>query len=146
MLILSSIAIDPKLSSGGVWADYMGGQFLLARKGASYDARVGELFNLNREVLEKKDDAGSMTPEAMSKLQEIYTIAFCEQCLLDWKNVGEKGEGELAYTPELGVKLMLDPRYAELARFLEMFSLNHSYYRAAAEESVAKTVKSSAVS
>jgi DNA-binding PucR family transcriptional regulator len=146
MLMLSSIAIDPSLSAGGVWAPYMGGEFLLARKGSNYNARLAELYNEHRDVLEKRNEDQTLTPPAVAKMQEIYTIAFCEHCLLDWRNVGEKGEGELKYTAELGTKLLLDPRYAELAQFLESYSLNHMNYRSAAEQEVAKVVKSSAVS
>lgn len=147
MLILSSIAIDPKLSAGGVWAPYMGGEFLLARKGSNYNARLSELYNENREVLDKREEGTDrLTPEAVAMMQEIYTRAFCEHCLLDWKDVGEKDKGELPYSPELATQLLLDPRYAELAQYLENFSLNHMNYRTAAEQEVAKVVKSSAVS
>lgn len=146
MLILSSIAIDPKLSSGGVWAPYMGGEFLLARKGPTYQARVGELYTQNKEAIDAKDANGLMTPEAVLKMQEIHVIAFCEHVLLDWKNVGEKESGEIKYTPEIGIKLLMNPVYAELAAHLENYSANHYYYRAAANLEVAKVVKSSAVS
>lgn len=149
MLILSSIALDPKLSTGGVWAPYMGGEFLLARKGATHQARIGELYTEHKAVIDSKDKDDLMTPEAILKMQEIHTIAFCEHVLLDWKNVGEKGAKgaeELKYTPELGIKLLMNPAYAELAAYLENFSSNHYYYRAAANLEVAKKVKSSAVS
>jgi hypothetical protein len=146
MLILSSIAIDPKLSSGGVWAPYMGGEFLLARKGPAFQARVGELYTENREVIDSKDGNGLMTPEAVHMMQEIHTRAFCEHILLDWKNVGEKDSGEIKYTPEIGTQLLMNPLYSELANYLENFSANHFYYRAASNLEVAKVVKSSAVS
>jgi hypothetical protein len=146
MLILSSIAVDPKLASGGVWANYLGGEFLLARKGPGHQARLGELFTSNKDVIETKDEKGLATPEAVAKLQEIYTIAFCEHVLLDWRNVGEKGSGEIKYTPEIGVKLLLNPMYAELAAWLENYSNNHYYYLAATNHEVASTVKDSAVS
>lgn len=146
MLILSAIAIDPKLSTGGVWAPYMGGEFLLARKGAAYNARLGELYTEHKALFENKDANGNLTPEAALKMQEIYTIAFCEHCLLDWKNVGEKEQGEIKYTPDLGTQLLLNPMYAELTQYLENFSLNHMHYRAAAQQTVANTVKNSAVS
>lgn len=149
MLILSSIAIDPKLSSGGVWAPYMGGEFLLARKGPAYQARIGELYTEHKAIIDTKDKDGLMTPEAILKMQEIHTIAFCEHVLLDWKDVGEKGangDEELKYTSELGTKLLMNPIYAELAAYLENYSNNHFYYRAAANLEVAKKVKSSAVS
>lgn len=149
MLILSSIAIDPALSNGGVWAPYMGGQFLLARKGPAFQARVGELYTEHKDIIDSKDANQLMTPEAVLKMQEIHTIAFCEHVLLGWKDVGEKGakgDKELKYTPELGVKLLMNPVYAELAAYLESYSANHYYYRAAANLEVAKKVKSSAVS
>lgn len=149
MLILSSIAIDPKLANGGVWAEYMGGRFLLARKGPAFQARVGELYTEHKAIIDAKDANELMTPEAILKMQEIHTIAFCEHVLLDWADVGEKGakgDEPLKYTPELGAKLLMNPVYAELAAYLENYSANHFYYRAAANLEVAKKVKSSAVS
>lgn len=146
MLILSSIAIDPQLSAGGVWAPYMGGEFLLARKGPSFQARVSELYTQHKAEIDAKDANGLMTPAAILKMQEIHTIAFCEHVLLDWKNVGEKDSGEIKYTPEIGTKLLMNPMYAELAAHLENYSANHYYYRVAADLEVAKVVKSSAVS
>jgi hypothetical protein len=146
MLILSSIAVDPKLAQGGVWANYMGGEFLLARKGPAFQARLGELYTQNKEVIDAKDDHGLITVEGVAKMQEIHTIAFCEHILLNWRNVGEKGQGEIAYTPEIGTKLLLNPLYAELAAWLENYSNNHYYYLASADHEVATTVKDSAVS
>lgn len=137
MLELSSIAIDPELAATGTWLEYMGGRFLVARQGPAHQERIGTLFNENAELIK------SGTPEGNAKLLEIYQRAFADTCLLNWEGVAEKGQ-ELEYTPDLGFKVLSDPRYQELATKLEQFSLMHSNYRKKVEADVAQEVKSSA--
>lgn len=137
-LDIDDIAVDPQLASKGVWANYMGGEFLLARKGADYNARLSELYLENAEVIQSK------TPESAEKIMEIYQRAFCEKVLLDWKIL--RGGKKLKYTPETAREILKDPRFAELTSFLENFSMNHANYREAKIAEVAKQVKSSAVS
>lgn len=145
MLNLSDVAIDPKLAHKGVWTNYMGGEFLVARHGHAYNQRLGELYNENREALQKKDDKGLLTIEAAAKMQEIHTQAFCETVLLGWKNVGEK-DTPIKYTPKIALKILMDPRYQELTEYLESFSRNHYHYRDHSAKEVAETVKTTAVS
>lgn len=146
MLELSSVAIDPSLASKGVWADYMGGKFLMARHGHSYNQRLGELFNSNRDAVSKKDpDSGLLSIEAAAKLREIHVQAFCETVLLDWKDVGEKGKA-LKFSTKTAMKILMDPRYQELTDFLEGFSRNHYHYRDVSNQEVADGVKTTAVS
>lgn len=145
MLDLKDVAVDPALASKGVWANYMGGQFLLARHGHAYNNRLGELYNENRELLSSKDDKGLLTIEAAAKMQEIHVQAFAETVLLDWKEVGEKGK-PLKFTPKIALKILLDPRYRELTDYLEQFSRNHYHYRDASAQEVATGVKTTAAS
>lgn len=141
MLELNSIAVDPALSKEGVWADFLGGRFLLARRGPEYNARLGQLYNENLALIKDKTD-----PELSGKkVLEIYQRAFADTVLKDWEGVAQAGK-PLPYTPEEGFRILSDPSLAELATFLEQFSLNHANYRAAVEAEVANDVKSSAVS
>ncbi|QBJ04562.1 tail assembly chaperone [Pseudomonas phage Lana] len=139
MLDLAKIAVDPKLSQEGVWAEFWGGRFLLARRGPAYQARLGELY------LEKKDLIKSDTKEGTEALMEIYQRSFADTVLLNWEGVSDEGV-EIEFSPEAAFKVLSDPRLAELTTFLEQFSLNHSNYREAAEAEVADNVKSTAVS
>lgn len=140
-LELDSIAVDPSLAQEGVWAKFLGGEFLLARRGHEYNARLGHLYNENLAAIKDKTN-----PEASSRLVlEIYQRAFADTVLKDWKGITQGGV-PLEYTPEVGFKILSDPRQAELATFLEQFSLNHSNYQGAVEAEIAEDVKSSAVS
>jgi hypothetical protein len=139
MLELTSIAVDPKLAHSGVWFEYFGGSFLVARQGAEHQAELGRLFTENAELIK----AGGV--EGNAKLVEIYQRAFAKTAVLDWKGVTQNGE-ELPYSAELAYKILSNPLYAELAVALERFSLTHSNYQVKVEQDLADEVKSSAVS
>ena len=139
MLDINQIAIDPELARKGVWAEYMGGSFLLARRGPEHDARLGQLYNEHEDVIKKEDDEGARM------ISYIYQRAFCDTILLDWKNVGMGGK-LIKFSPDEAMKIISDPRFTELAVFLEKFSLHHSNYTQLQTAKVAKNVKSSAAS
>lgn len=139
MLDINSIAIDPELARKGVWADYMGGSFLLARRGPEHDARLGQLYNENETVIKQENEEGTRM------LSHIYQRAFCDTILLDWKNVGVAGKA-IKFSPDEAMKIISDPRFTELAVFLEKFSLHHSNYTQMQNSKVAKNVKNSAAS
>ena len=139
MLDLDRIAVDPALSQEGVWAEFFGGRFLIARRGQVYNARLGQLYMDNKDEI-KKD-----TPEGVKALMGIYQRAFAETVLLGWEGIG-RGGVEIPFTVEAAYDLLSDPRQTELATFLEQFSLNHSNYQKVTEAEVADQVKSSAVS
>lgn len=146
MLELSDVAVDPKLANSGVWANYMGGQFLVARHGHAYNQRLGDLYNENRDLLNKRDpESNLLTVEAAAKMREIHIQAFAETVLLDWKDISEKGK-KLKYTVATAMKILTDPRYQELTDYLESFSRNHYHYRDVSNQEVAKGVKTTAVS
>lgn len=137
MLELNSIAVDKELANNGVWAEYMGGEFLLARKGPKYQARLVELYNENLSVIK------SGTPEGEAKSLDVFRQVFAETQLLDWKGITRDGV-VIPYTPEEGFKLLADERLYELASFLEGFANNHSNYQVAVEAEVANDVKNTA--
>lgn len=142
MLDIESLAIDPELARGGVWTDYMGARFLLARPGDAYNARLVALYNENIDLIK------SETPEGNQKALDIFKQVYAETVLLDWDEVGTKNEkGEtvpLPYTPEIGFKVLNDPRQFEFAGFIERFVNNRTNYQQYVEQQVAKDVKSSA--
>lgn len=139
MLELNSIAVEPALADKGVWAKYMGGEFLLARRGPKYQARLVELYNQNLELVK------SETKEGAEKTLDIFRQTFAETILLDWKGITQDGV-KVDYTPAEGHKMLANPRLFELTNFLESFSINHTNYQVAVEEEVAQDVKNTAVS
>lgn len=140
-LDLDSIAVEPNLAQEGVWADFLGGRFLLARRGHEYNAKLGQLYNENLALI--KDKAN---PEVSArKVLEIYQRAFAETVVKNWEGI-TRGGVPVEFSAEEAFKILSDPRQAELCQYLEQFSLNHSNYQAAVEAEVANDVKSSAVS
>lgn len=138
MLNLDDIAVDPNLAREGTWMDYMGGRFLLARKGPEYNSRLVELYNENLDLIK------SNTPEGNFKAIEIYQMAFAEHVLLDWDQIIDKKGNPIPYTKELGLALVKNPLQAELIEAMETFSNRHSNYQAHVEQEIAEDVKSSA--
>lgn len=139
MLDLNSIAVDPALASDGVWCEYMGGKFLLARKGPAYHARVSELYQERKDEVEKGGEKGG------EALLFCYRRAFCETILKGWENVGRGGK-KVKYSPDAAMEILTDPRMVELLQHLELFSLQHSNYQEATVAEVAKSVKPTAAS
>ena len=137
MLELNSIAVEPDLAENGMWAEYMGGRFLIARRGPRYQARLVELYQENMDLVK------SNTPEGDEKSLDIFRQAFSDTVLLDWEGITENGK-PLPYSKKAGHELMKNPRLFELTNFLESFSNNHTNYQLKVEEEAAQEVKSSA--
>lgn len=140
MLDLETIAVEPELAQKGVWAEYAGGRFLLARPGDAYQDRLMQLYKDHAELIK------SETPESHLKSAEIFKIAFAETVILDWDNICDKNKQAIPYTKELGIKLMTDPRHYELQTFLESFVNMRQNYQRQTEAEIAKDVKNTAVS
>lgn len=137
MLNLNSIEVDPSLAREGAWMEYMGGRFLVARKGQDYDNRLVELYREHHDLIK------SNTPEGQLKAVDIYRQCFAECILLDWDEVGDHN-GPIKYTPEIGLQLTKDPKQIELIQAIERFSAMHSNYQVVVEQDIAEDVKSSA--
>lgn len=140
MLNLESIAIEPDLATKGVWADFAGGRFLLARIGAAYQQRLVELYNQHRDLIQTE------TAEGNAKAVDIYRQVYAETVLLDWDQIVDNDKNPVKYTPELGMKILQDPRQYELVAFIEQFVSRRSNYQERVEQEVAEDVKDSAVS
>lgn len=140
MLNFNEIAVEPELARTGVWTDYMGGRFLVARRGPSHREALVALYAEVKEEVEA--DKGSEKAQRLTL--ECYAKAFAQACLLNWDKIVDDKHQEVKYTPELGAKMMLDPRLNELATYLEQFSLVHTNYQTRIEKEIAEDVKPSA--
>lgn len=140
MLDIDSLAVDPVAAESGVWANFMGARFLIARHNNEAGA-----FLRSKLALQNWDTLSGGGEEAEKVAADISAQVIANHILLNWEGVSKAGE-PLEYTPELGLKYLTDPRFRDLQQFIENFSLNRSNYREKAEEEVADSVKDSAVS
>lgn len=145
MLDLANIAVEPDLAEQGTWMNYRGGRFLLARPGAEYQAALVREFQENKEILESESTPGAgkgTSVAANAKAAEIEHRLWATHILKDWADVGNAGE-PLAYTPELGYKVVSDLRQGDLVQAMK----NHVFWERNyqhADDVVAEEVKSSA--
>jgi hypothetical protein len=140
MLNFNEIAVEPELARTGVWTEYMGGRFLVARRGSAHREALVALYGEIKEEVAKDPHS----EDSQKKTLEVYAKAFAQACLLDWQGIIDDKRQPIPYTPELGAKMMLDPRLNELAMYLEQFSLIHGNYQAKIEQEIAEDVKPSA--
>ena len=140
MLDIDSLAVEPELANGGVWKEFNGAKWLIARYNSEKAAALRSKQVLdNLEVIQ----AGG---EEAEKLQEVFNLDVLSNCILiGWEGVTSKGE-PLEYSPELARKYLADPRFAELRNFVENASVVRSNFQAKAEEEVAEQVKDTAAS
>lgn len=140
MLDIDSLAVDPVAAESGVWANFMGARFLIARHNNEAGA-----FTRSKLALQKWDILSAGGPEADKAAAEISSQVTASHVLLDWEGVYSGGKA-IKYTPERGLKYLTDPRFRDLQQFIENFSMNRANYREKAEQEVTDSVKDSAAS
>lgn len=140
MLDIDSLAVDPSAAEEGVWANFMGARFKIARHNTNKANALRAKL-----TLERWDEITAGTEDSDRIASEVNAKVLAETVLLDWENVTKGGE-PLAYTPQVGLEYLIDPRFRDLAQFIETFSLNRSNYREKAEAAAAEAVKDSAAS
>ena len=140
MLELNHLRADPALSEDGVWADFFGARFLIARHN---NPKAEQLRS--RLTLEAWEVISSGGEEAKNALALVETRTLATAVLLGWENVGMNGE-ILEYSPEVAEGLLADPALRDLRQFIENFSFNRGNYREKAEAEVSASVKGSAAS
>lgn len=140
MLDLDTLAVDPSAAEEGTWATFMGGRFLIARHNCDKANQLRSKLTLeNWEAITAGDE------KSEEKAKEITARVTAESILLNWEGIAKGGKA-LKYTPELGYQHLFDPRFRDLAQFIENYSLNRANYREKAEREVVESVKDSAAS
>lgn len=140
MLDIDSLAVDPTAAEEGVWATFMGARLKIARHNTNKANALRAKL-----TLEQWDELTAGTDDSDRIANEINAKVLAETVLLDWENVTKGGE-PLAYSPKVGHEYLLDPRFRDLAQFVENFSLNRGNFREKAEAEAAESVKDSAAS
>lgn len=140
MLELNTLAVDPSAAQNGVWADFMGARFLIARHN-----NEAANFHRSRLVLDNFDAIQAQDDSAEQLSRKIQVEVMANHVLLGWEGVTIDGS-QVDYTPELGIKYLGDPRFSDLFQFVENFSLHRANFRERAEAEAAESVKDSAAS
>ena len=140
MLELDTLAVDPAAAEEGTWANFMGGRFLIARHNCDKANQLRSKLTLENW---EKITAGDEAAEELAR--QITARVTAETILLGWEGVAKDGK-PLKYIPEIGYQYLIDPRFRDLAQFIENYSLNRANYREKAEREVTESVKDSAAS
>ncbi len=140
MLDIESLSVDPVSAEEGTWANFMGAKLLIARHNCDKALQLR-----SKLALESWDKISKQDEEAEEISREINFRVMAEAILLGWEGI-TKGGKALKYTPEIGFEYLRDPRFRDLAQFVENYSLNRGNYREKAEQEVAESVKTSAAS
>jgi len=106
--------------SNGVWTDFNGGKFRIAHTNNMVFQR--EIARLQAPY-RKKIDKGTLDP----KIQlEIMCKAMARGILLDWKNVGSKGQ-EIPYNEDSAISVLT--LNSDLREYIQDFALDLENFR-----------------
>lgn len=111
---------NPRLE-GGTWAEYNGGEFLIAHAGSlRFQRALSRLQKPHRRKMEK----GEMDPADSRKL---LIQALAEAILLDWKGVKNSAGEDVAYSVKSAITALTnDPAFRE---FVMEFSAEMENFR-----------------
>ncbi len=145
-LDLDTLAVDPVKAKEGVWVNYMGARFRIARlTHPDADRARKEVQAKFYQKLQEAYEQGKDTPltEEDSKVyQDELNHILAEHILTDWEGV-ERGGKELPYSVETAFEILSDPKFYEFHQFVIEKSLVMDGFRPS-EEAIASDVKTSA--
>ena len=100
---LDSLFVDPEVGEKGVWVDFYGdSQLKLASiESAKYKSVLAKLARQNRLKMAEEND------ESAAVMSDVTCEALAKCVLLDWKNIGMKGQQNTPYTWEIGKEALL---------------------------------------
>ena len=129
---LSKLAIDFKKASGGIWADYTDEvKFLIAKKpNPKFDQELATLIEPYLASI-----ASGTFDDALDKLITVKAVA--KTVLLGWEGLEENGE-PYEYSYENCVKILSDPNYSDVYRFVLTISHSSEKYRVVTVEDAEK--------
>jgi hypothetical protein len=147
---LSALRCDLKKEVEGVWCTYpvpgadTSIECLIARIGnKNYNQEVERLTQkwLDEHPSENSDPGKRIPPDVM---EDIYIQAVSMFVLLDWRNVLDDDDEDLAYTPEEGLKILRDEEFHDFQTWVFLQAGSRVRYRKISQdESVKNSSRSS---
>ena len=119
-------------NADGVWADWQGGRFLIAKSGTARHTKIQE------QVFSPHKHRMSLPSFTDDERKHLYSVVCAKGLLVGWDKIFDDEGNEIKYTEELAAQMLLD--IPELLEFVTGFSLNHINYRA---ETISETAKKS---
>lgn len=120
--VFKTFAVDLNAEVDGVWRDFHGAKFLIARaRNDRYNKAITERYAEHREVLEQD------TAKAEEISARLMAEVIADTIILDWKNVGFKGK-KLPYSRENVIKLFTAPELRDFCDALLELSQETSAY------------------
>jgi hypothetical protein len=115
-----NIDTDFSLADQGVWATFMGSDFLIAHTSSMrFQRTLARLQQPHR----KKIETGTLDPQ---QSRDILCKAMSEALLLDWRKVSGRS-GDVPYSPDAAYQALV--KNPELRDFVTEFSMNLQNYR-----------------
>jgi hypothetical protein len=113
-------SINKDKTCKGVWGEYLGGEFLVAH---TSNLDFQREFNRLQAPHRKKIDKGKLDPKIQA---ELLCKAIGRHLLLDWKNVGSKGN-ELEFDTDVAINVLMNNE--DLRDFIQEFSMDIDNFR-----------------
>lgn len=141
MFDIDHLKVDPTKSREGAWVDYLRGSRLKIARLSNDEAEAYRL----RMALDNADifTAGGEKGEALA--QEVETYVLAHYVLKDWDGIERAGK-PLAFTPELAMELLSDPRFSDFREDVMRIARNREHYREENEGKAVASVKATAAS
>ena len=129
---LSRIATDPKMEQDGVWVNYLGDiRLKIARMGTpKYMEHLAKISKPHKSKIRT-------TEQDIDLIRGLTNQCLAATVLLDWENVQADSE-DIVYTPEIGLKMIIDPQYHDFRQFVLQQSQDAEEYRAKSVEDSVK--------
>lgn len=142
MFELTTLSVDPKKAEEGTFIPYyMGSELLIAK----YRNKQAEEMRMQKSLEHADVLTGEDEAEASELWFKIENEIIANTILLGWKEL--KINGQITkYTPELGIRLLSDPKMSEFREDVIRMSLNRQNFRDAADAEAVETVKETAAS
>lgn len=114
------------LADDGVWTTFDGSELLIAH---SSNLRFQRTFTRLHQPHRKRIENGTLDPKIA---KELMCKAMADGLLINWRKVTDSKGADVAYSPELAFKLLMNNH--ELREYVSEFAGNLSNFRAEAVE------------
>lgn len=125
MAKLSTFKANLRLEEGGIWTNFGGIRFLIARMGnPKYTAEIRRLTKAKAmtEGLNRNDID-------VETLQGLSDEAFAATCILDWDGMEDDNGISIPYSKEKALEIIRNPEYHELYTFFQQVATNAAGYK-----------------
>lgn len=131
MAKLSALKQSKEKQNDGVWCNFEGVKFKLARLGNdNYKAMIAAESAANRERKERG--------EPVRDADLFWVELLASTVLVGWRDLEDDNGEPLPYSADEAAKILQDPRFADVREFVEREAASRRNYKDAADASAEK--------